>query len=281
MAVLLDGKATSEKIKKQIKDTTDGLIKDGKRSPCLTVILAGDDPASRIYVKNKARDCAEVGIVSNQLTLPAETSEDELLSLINEQNNDDKVDGILVQLPLPKHINENKVIEAISPSKDVDAFHPVNVGKILTGHGVFAPCTPSGVITLLDEYGVSIPGKNCVVVGRSNIVGKPMALLLLQRNGTVTICHTKTRSLAEHTKNADILIVAAGKAGLVTGNMVKSGAVIVDVGMNRVDGKLVGDCEFASCEAKASHITPVPGGVGPMTRAILLRNTLTAYKINN
>ncbi|MDD4125309.1 MAG: bifunctional methylenetetrahydrofolate dehydrogenase/methenyltetrahydrofolate cyclohydrolase FolD [Eubacteriales bacterium] len=277
MAVLLDGKAVSEKVKAEIKTTIEALIKDGKRPPCLAVILVGEDPASQIYVRNKVRDCEETGIISKKLILSESTGESELLSVINGLNADDAVDGILVQMPLPKHIYERTVVEAIAPSKDVDAFHPVNVGNIFTGFGTFAPCTPSGILKLLDEYGISVSGKNCVVVGRSNIVGKPMAILLLQRNGTVTICHSKTKSLSEHTKNADILVVATGKAGLINGGMVKEGAVIVDVGMNRVSGKLVGDCDFPSCEAKASYITPVPGGVGPMTRAVLLCNTLKAY----
>lgn len=277
MATIIDGKMTSAKVKEEVRQAVLKITESGKRPPCLAVVLVGEDPASQIYVRNKIKDCEETRITSKPCILPESTTQKELLDLIENLNGDNSVDGILVQMPLPKHIDERVVIEAISPKKDVDAFHPVNVGKIMTGNFIFAPCTPSGVMRLLDEYSIDVSGKNCVVIGRSNIVGKPMAMLLMQRNATVTICHSKTKSLAEHTKNADVLVVATGRAGLVDGSMIKEGAVIVDVGMNRLDGKLVGDCDYASCAEKASYITPVPGGVGPMTRAILLCNTLKAY----
>jgi methylenetetrahydrofolate dehydrogenase (NADP+)/methenyltetrahydrofolate cyclohydrolase len=277
MATIIDGKMTSAKVKEEVRQAVLKITESGKRPPCLAVVLVGEDPASQIYVRNKIKDCEETRITSKPCIFPESTTQKELLDLIENLNGDNSVDGILVQMPLPKHIDERVVIEAISPKKDVDAFHPVNVGKIMTGNFIFAPCTPSGVMRLLDEYSIDVSGKNCVVIGRSNIVGKPMAMLLMQRNATVTICHSKTKSLAEHTKNADVLVVATGRAGLVDGSMIKEGAVIVDVGMNRLDGKLVGDCDYASCAEKASYITPVPGGVGPMTRAILLCNTLKAY----
>ncbi|MEG1743726.1 MAG: bifunctional methylenetetrahydrofolate dehydrogenase/methenyltetrahydrofolate cyclohydrolase FolD [Clostridia bacterium] len=278
MATILDGKSLSIKIKSEISEITAKNEACGFRRPCLAVVLAGDDPASQIYVKNKIKSCAETGITSKQFVFSADTTESELLELISTLNNDSEVDGILVQSPLPKHINEQKITESISVSKDVDAFHPENVGKIMLGLDGFAPCTPSGIIRLLDEYNIEIAGKHCVVIGRSNIVGKPMALLLLQRNGTVTICHSKTKNLSDYTKTADILVVAVGKAGIVNGDMIKEGAVIVDVGMNRIDKKLFGDVDFESCAAKASFITPVPGGVGPMTIAMLLKNTTYSYK---
>lgn len=277
MAVILDGKATSIKVKSEIKERVDAIVASGKRAPCLAVVLVGEDPASQVYVRNKIRSCGETGITSKQYLLPDTTTEDELISLVKDLNSDENVDGILVQLPLPKGINERAVIETIVPEKDVDAFHPVNVGKMFLGLDSFAPCTPSGIIRLLDEYNVEIKGKNCVVIGRSNIVGKPMAMLLLGRHGTVTVCHSKTPDISVYTKNADIVVVAVGKANVVTGDMIKDGAVVIDVGMNRVDGKLCGDCEYESCAAKASYITPVPGGVGPMTIAMLLTNTLKAY----
>lgn len=274
---ILDGKALAAKIKEQTAQTTAKLAADGKRQPCLAVVLVGEDPASQIYVRNKHNDCITTGIKSLMHTLPADTSEESLLALIDDLNADSTVDGILVQLPLPKHLNEKTVTERISAHKDVDAFSAYNVGKITLGRGGFKPCTPAGIMRLLEEYGIDPAGKECVVVGRSNIVGKPMALLLLAAGGTVTVCHTKTANLAYHTRRADILIAAAGRADLIKGDMVKEGAVIVDVGMNRKDGKLCGDVDFDACAAKASYITPVPGGVGPMTRAMLLENTLTAY----
>ncbi|MBE6678199.1 MAG: bifunctional methylenetetrahydrofolate dehydrogenase/methenyltetrahydrofolate cyclohydrolase FolD [Ruminococcaceae bacterium] len=274
---ILDGKALAAKIKEQTAKTTAELASQGKRQPCLAVVLVGEDPASQIYVRNKHNDCVTTGIKSLMHTLPADTKQEDLLSLIDSLNADDGVDGILVQLPLPKHLDEKTVTERISASKDVDAFSAYNVGKITLGRGGFKPCTPAGIMRLLEEYNIEIAGKECVVVGRSNIVGKPMALLLLAAGGTVTVCHTKTADLAYHTRRADILIAAAGRADLIKGDMVKEGAVIVDVGMNRKDGKLCGDVNFEECAAKASYITPVPGGVGPMTRAMLLENTLTAY----
>lgn len=274
---ILDGKALAGKIRGEVAEKTAAYAAEGKRQPCLAVVLVGEDPASQIYVRNKHNDCVTTGIKSLMHTLPAETTEEELLSLIDGLNGDDSVDGILVQLPLPRHLNETKVTEYIRADKDVDAFSAYNVGKITLGRDGFKPCTPAGVMRLLEEYNIDISGKECVVVGRSNIVGKPMAQLLLAAGGTVTVCHTKTADLAFHTRRADIIVAAAGRAGLITGDMVKEGSVIVDVGMNRKDGVLCGDVDYAACAAKASYITPVPGGVGPMTRAMLLENTITAY----
>lgn len=274
---LLDGKLTAAKVKTEIaaKITNDKAL--GKRAPGLAVILVGENPASQVYVRNKIKDCEETGIISKPFILPETTTEEQLIGIIGDLNADDSVDGILVQLPLPKGLDERKVIETIAPEKDVDAFHPSNVGRITLGLEGFAPCTPAGVMRLLSEYNIEISGKNCVVVGRSNIVGKPMALLLLAKNGTVTICHSKTADLAAVTRTADILVVAVGKAKMITGDMIKDGAVVVDVGMNKVDGKLCGDVDFESCKDKSSFITPVPGGVGPMTRAMLLENTYLSY----
>ena len=273
MAIKLDGKALAEKMRAQIREETESLA----RRPTLAVILVGEDPASQVYVRNKEKDCVECGILSQGYRLPAQTSEAQLLELIDVLNKNDRVDGILVQLPLPEHISQEKVLHAIRPDKDVDAFHPFNVGKIVTGEQGFLPCTPAGVMALLRDYEIDIAGKDCVVVGRSNIVGKPMALLLLRENGTVTICHSKTAHLSEVTVRADILVSAVGKTGFITGDMVKEGAVVVDVAMNRdAEGKLCGDCVFDEVEKKASYITPVPGGVGPMTRLVLMQNTLAA-----
>ena len=273
MAIKLDGKALAEKMRAQIREETESLA----RRPTLPVILVGEDPASQVYVRNKEKDCVECGILSQGYRLPAQTSEAQLLELIDVLNENDRVDGILVQLPLPEHISQEKVLHAIRPDKDVDAFHPFNVGKIVTGEQGFLPCTPAGVMALLREYEIDIAGKDCVVVGRSNIVGKPMALLLLRENGTVTICHSKTAHLSEVTVRADILVSAVGKTGFITGDRVKEGAVVVDVAMNRdAEGKLCGDCVFDEVEKKASYITPVPGGVGPMTRLVLMQNTLAA-----
>ena len=275
MAIKMDGKALAEKMRAQIREEVANL----SRKPTLAVILVGEDPASQVYVRNKEKDCVECGILSQGYRLPTETSETQLLELIDVLNNNEMVDGILVQLPLPKHISEKKIIHAISPEKDVDAFHPFNVGKIVTGEDGFLPCTPAGVMEILREYQIDIAGKECVVVGRSNIVGKPMALLLLRENGTVTICHSKTADLKETVRRADILVSAVGKRGIITGDMVKVGAVVIDVAMNHNDeGKLCGDCVYDEVAAKASYITPVPGGVGPMTRLILMKNTLTAAK---
>ena len=276
MAIRIDGKETSRKVRAQIAEKVEALKNQGKVTG-LAVVIVGENPASQVYVRNKARACEEVGIYSEVHALPESTTEEELLDLVNRLNREDKIDGILVQLPLPRHINEERVILAIDPNKDVDAFHPVNTGKIMIGNYEFLPCTPAGVMTLLAEYNIGVEGKECVVVGRSNIVGKPQALLLLQKNGTVTVCHSRTKNLAEITRRADILVVAIGKAEFITGDMIKEGAVVIDVGMNRkADGKLCGDVEFASAEKKAAYITPVPGGVGPMTITTLLQNTLVA-----
>lgn len=279
MAQIINGKAVSLAERQRITEETEELFKKYGRRPGLAVIIVGEDPASKVYVANKEKGCQEVGFYSELYRLPEDTQMPELLSLIEKLNNDDKINGILCQLPLPKHLNEEEVILAINPSKDVDAFHPVNTGKIMIGNHSFLPCTPAGVMKLIESTGTDISGKECVVIGRSNIVGKPQAMLLLQANGTVTICHSRTKNLAEVTRRADILVVAIGKADFVTGDMVKEGAVVIDVGMNRrADGKLTGDVDFESCEKVASYITPVPGGVGPMTITMLLRNTLTAFK---
>lgn len=275
MAKIIDGKALAAQVKARCAAGAQGLA----RRPGLAVILVGDDPASRVYVSGKERDCAECGFLSFEHKLPAETTEQELLTLIDRLNGDGAVDGILVQLPLPAHLNEEKVLNAISPDKDVDCFHPVNVGKMVAGQPVFLPCTPAGVMEMLRAYEIPVAGRHCVVLGRSNIVGKPMATLLLAQSGTVTICHSKTPDLAEFTRQADILVSAVGRTGLVTADMVKEGAVVIDVAMNRnAEGKLCGDVDFAAVEKKASYITPVPGGVGPMTRAMLMENLLTAAK---
>ena len=276
MAIRIDGKETSRKVRAEIAKKVEDLKAQGKITG-LAVVIVGENPASQVYVRNKAKACDEVGMYSEVHALPEATTEEELLALVERLNHEDKIDGILVQLPLPKHINEERVILAIDPNKDVDAFHPVNTGKIMIGNYEFLPCTPAGVMTLLKEYNIEVEGKECVVVGRSNIVGKPQALLLLQKNGTVTVCHSRTKNLADITRRADILVVAIGKAEFITGDMIKEGAVVIDVGMNRkADGKLCGDVEFSSAEAKASYITPVPGGVGPMTITTLLQNTLVA-----
>jgi len=280
MAQLLKGKEVSARIKSQLKEEADKLKERGI-NPGLAVIIVGDDPASRVYVNNKKKACEEIGIKSFEYALPAETSEDELLKLIDKLNVSDEVSGILVQLPVPKHIDEQKIINSINPQKDVDAFHPVNVGKIMTGNYDFVPCTPAGVMELIKESGIEIAGKDCVIVGRSNIVGKPQAMLLLHQNGTVTICNSKTKDLAEKTKSADILVVAVGIPEFITGDMIKEGAVVIDVGINRIaDKKLVGDVHFESAEKVAGAITPVPGGVGPMTISMLMKNTLKAAELN-
>lgn len=275
MAKIIDGKALAAQVKSRCAAGARGLA----RRPGLAVILVGDDPASRVYVSGKERDCAECGFLSFEHKLPADTTEQELLTLIDRLNGDGAVDGILVQLPLPSHLNEEKVLNAIAPDKDVDCFHPVNVGKMVTGQPVFLPCTPAGVMEMLRAYDIPVAGRHCVVLGRSNIVGKPMATLLLAQSGTVTICHSKTPDLAAFTRQADILVSAVGRTGLVRADMVKEGAVVIDVAMNRnAEGKLCGDVDFAAVEKKASYITPVPGGVGPMTRAMLMENLLTAAK---
>ena len=260
-------------------EETKNLIRDCGVRPGLAVILVGDDPASAIYVKNKKKGCEELGFLSREYRLPAETSEEELLSLIDQLNEDGEIHGILVQLPVPKHIDDKKVIARIAPAKDVDAFGYENVGRIMTGDFDFVPCTPAGIMELIAESDVEVEGKTCVVIGRSNIVGKPMSMLLLHKNGTVTTCHSRTKNIAEITKTADILVAAVGRANFVTADMVKPGAVVIDVGMNRLsDGRLVGDVDFENVEKIAGAITPVPGGVGPMTIAMLMKNTFTAAK---
>ena len=279
MAQLIDGKAVSAAVKAEVAEETAKLRDEKGLKVGLAVVIVGSDPASRVYVNNKKKACEAVGFQSYEYALDESTTQEQLLDLVNVLNRDDRVNGILVQLPLPKHIDEKAVINAISPDKDVDAFHPINVGKIMIGEYSFLPCTPAGVMRLIESTGTDITGKQCVVIGRSNIVGKPQAMLLLQKNGTVTICHSKTKNLKEICLGADILVVAIGRAKFVTGDMIKEGAVVIDVGMNRLDnGKLCGDVEFESAEKKASFITPVPGGVGPMTIAMLMKNTLTAAK---
>ena len=275
----IDGKQVAQELKEEIREQVTQMKARGIE-PCLAVILVGDDPASRVYVTNKEKDCAECGIVSREYKLPGETQEGELLQLIAELNADRSVHGILVQLPLPRQIHEDRVIAAIDPDKDVDSFHPYNVGSMMLGNDRFLPCTPAGVMKLLDYYHIDPAGKQCVVLGRSNIVGKPQAMLLLRRNGTVTICHSKTENLKEQCQKADILVCAVGKRNLITADMVKDGAVVIDVSINRKeDGKLCGDVCFDEVAPKCSYITPVPGGVGPMTRVMLLFNTLTAARM--
>ncbi len=277
MAIIIDGKATSAALRAEIKEKVTAFVAQSGITPGLAVIIVGDDPASAVYVRNKENACREAGMHSKTFRLPAETTEEEVLSLIRALNEDNAFHGILVQLPLPKHISEENVILAIHPSKDVDAFHPVNVGRIMTGNYQFVPCTPAGVMALLDRYDISVEGKRCVVLGRSNIVGKPQALLLLERNGTVTVCHSRTRELASVVKQADIVVVAIGRPNFVTADMIKEGATVIDVGINRLpDGSLCGDVDFDAVAEKAYAITPVPGGVGPMTVTMLLCNTLRA-----
>ena len=279
MAKLIDGKAVSASVRAQVAQEVQELKAKGLH-PGLAVVIVGDDPASRTYVNNKKKACAETGIYSEEYALPATTTQEELLSLVRSLNEKPEIHGILVQSPLPNGLDEEAVIEEINPQKDVDAFHPQNVGRIMIGNFHFLPCTPAGVIELIRSQGIEIAGKRCVVIGRSNIVGKPMAMLLLHNHGTVTICHSKTRDLAEICREADILVAAVGRPKFVTENMVKPGAVVIDVGMDRDENrKLCGDVDFANVEPKAGYITPVPGGVGPMTIAMLLRNTVTAAKL--
>lgn len=279
MATRIDGKAVAAKIRAQVAQDVEALKARGI-CPGMAVVLVGDDPASKIYVNNKKKACAETGIYSEEHLLPAETTQEELLALIEKLNADEKIHGILVQSPLPKHLDEKLVVEHIDPRKDVDAFHAYNVGRIMIGDFTFLPCTPAGVIELIRSTGVPIEGKNCVVVGRSNIVGKPMAMLLLHNNGTVTICHSRTKNLAEICRGADILVAAVGKPKFITADMVKPGAVVIDVGMDRDEnGKLCGDVDFDAVEPIASYITPVPGGVGPMTIAMLMKNAVRAAEI--
>jgi methylenetetrahydrofolate dehydrogenase (NADP+)/methenyltetrahydrofolate cyclohydrolase len=281
MAEIISGKIVSEQVKNRVKAEAEKLKEQGVNIG-LAVVIVGNDPASRVYVNSKKKACEYVGFTSYEYALDENITQQELLDLVEVLNNDRKVNGILVQLPLPKHIDENAIINAISPEKDVDAFHPFNVGKIMIGDFAFLPCTPAGVMELIDSTGVEIAGKSCVVIGRSNIVGKPMAMLLLHRSGTVTICHSKTQNLKEICKNADILVASVGKPNFVTADMVKEGAVVIDVGINRLEnGKLCGDVKFDEVSEKAGWITPVPGGVGPMTIAMLMQNTLTAGKLQN
>ncbi len=279
MAQIIDGKAVSAAVKEEVALENARLKDEHGLKVGLAVVIVGNDPASRVYVNNKKKACETVGFQSFEYALDENTTQEQLLDLVNVLNRDERVNGILVQLPLPSHIDEKAIINAISPEKDVDAFHPVNVGKIMIGEYSFLPCTPAGVMRLIQSTGVDITGKQCVVVGRSNIVGKPQAMLLLQKNGTVTICHSKTKNLKELCLTADILVVAIGRAKFITGDMIKEGAVVIDVGMDRDEnGKLCGDVDFESAKEKASYITPVPGGVGPMTIAMLMKNTLTAAK---
>lgn len=279
MAKRIDGKAVSAALREKLQLRVAALKARGV-IPGLAVVIVGDDPASHIYVNNKKKACHELGILSEEYALPQQTSQEELLDLVRELNAREEIHGILVQLPLPPHLDEKPVIEAISPQKDVDAFHPENVGRIMIGESRFVPCTPAGILELIDSTGVEIAGKECVVIGRSNIVGKPMAMLMLHRNATVTICHSRTRDLARITRGADILIAAVGKAGFVGAEMVKPGALVIDVGMNRdAQSRLCGDVDFAAVEPVAGWITPVPGGVGPMTITMLMQNTIAAASL--
>ncbi len=281
MAEIISGKETAAKIRERLRAQIDQLRQKGYQ-PGLAVVIVGDDPASQVYVRNKEKACKEVGIAAQTFALPKETTQQELMALIDTLNARSDVHGILVQLPLPRHLDEHQVINAILPEKDVDAFHPVNVGKIMIGDFDYVPCTPAGVMALLEEAQIDVSGKRAVVIGRSNIVGKPQAMLLLHKNATVTICHSKTQHLEEITRQADIIVVAIGKAHFLRGDMVKDGVVVIDVGMNRLEnGKLAGDVDFDTVAPKASYITPVPGGVGPMTITMLLQNTVTACRRAN
>ena len=280
MSRIIDGKVISAAVKERVKKGVAELNKKGI-TVGLAVIIVGEDPASKIYVANKKKACEALGIISEEYALPESTTEEELLALVDELNRKKSINGILCQLPLPRHLDEKLIINSILPEKDVDAFHPANVGRIMIGDYDFVPCTPAGIMEMLAYENINPEGKSCVVIGRSNIVGKPMAILLLHKNGTVTVCHSKTKNLKEICSKADILVAAVGKAKFVTADMVKEGAVVIDVGMNRVDGKLYGDVDYEAVKEKASAITPVPGGVGPMTIAMLMQNTLTAAKRQN
>ena len=279
MAIIIDGKAVTAKVREEIKNESAAFEKETGVKPGLAVIIVGDDPASQVYVRNKGKACEEVGFYSEIHRLPAETTEEELLSLVHSLNENDKIHGILVQSPLPGHLDEALIVNNIRYEKDVDAFHPVNVGKIMIGDYNFLPCTPAGVMELLKAYDIDVCGKEVAVVGRSNIVGKPQAMLMLHANATVTICHSRTKNLSEVLNRADVVVMAIGKAKFLKADMIKEGAVVIDVGMNRDEnGKLCGDVDFEECEKKASYITPVPGGVGPMTITMLMKNTLTAAR---
>jgi methylenetetrahydrofolate dehydrogenase (NADP+)/methenyltetrahydrofolate cyclohydrolase len=280
MAHIIDGKAISAAVRAEITEETKNFIAETGVTPGLAVVIVGSDPASQVYVRNKRKACTEVGFYSEAYELPEATTQEKLEALVDKLNTDPKIHGILVQLPLPRHLDEQRILLRIRPEKDVDAFHPYNVGRIMIGDYNYLPCTPAGVMELLKRSGIDCNGKECVVVGRSNIVGKPMAMLLLQANGTVTICHSRTKNLSETTRRADILVAAIGKPEFFTADMVKEGAVVIDVGMNRrpSDNKLCGDVDYASVEPVASYITPVPGGVGPMTITMLMQNTLRAAK---
>jgi len=279
VAKIIDGKAVSAEVRGELARQREEFEQKYGIKPGLAVVIVGEDPASKVYVRNKKRACDELGFHSEVYELPADTEQAELNALIDRLNKDENIDGILVQLPLPRHLDEGAVIKRIDPEKDVDAFANENVGKIMIGDPDFLPCTPAGVMVLLERSGIDISGKECVVVGRSNIVGKPMAMLLLAKNGTVTLCHSRTKDLAFHTRRADILVAAIGKPKFIGADMVKEGAVVIDVGINRLeDGSLAGDVDFAAVEPKASYITPVPGGVGPMTITMLMQNTLNSAK---
>ncbi len=279
MTNIIDGKETARTIRETLEKEVSELMEETGLSPGLSVILVGEDPASKVYVRNKAKACDEAGVRSDQHLLPADTTEEAVLNLIAKLNHDPSVHGILVQLPLPDHIDEQKVIEAIEPEKDVDGFHPVNVGKLVTGEPLFEPCTPKGILRLLSLTGVDLTGKEAIVVGRSNIVGKPVALMLLKKHATVTICHSRTKDLADKVRAADVVVAAVGRAEFIKGDWIKDGAIVIDVGINRTeDGKLVGDVEFEAASKHAAYITPVPGGVGPMTIAMLLENTVESAK---
>jgi len=279
MSIIIDGNKIAREIRQEIKEETGRFKSESGITPGLAVVLVGDDPASQVYVGRKAKACAEVGFLSKEYKLPADTSETKLLEIISDLNRDRQIHGILVQLPLPVHIAEAKIIQAIDPCKDVDGFHPFNVGGLVAGHPLFVPCTPRGIMELIDRNGIDLSGKEAVVVGRSNIVGKPIFLLLLARHATVTICHSRTKDLPAVTRRADVLIAAVGKPEMIRADMVKTGAVVIDVGVNRMaNGKLIGDVAFSEVSQVASYITPVPGGVGPMTIAMLMKNTLDAAR---
>lgn len=278
-AKLIDGKEIARVMREEMKEDVKNLRSRKGVVPGLAVVIVGEDPASQVYVRNKEKDCAEVGIYSEKHALSAETKEKELLSLIAKLNKEPKIHGVLVQLPLPEQINEKRVLSAIDPDKDVDGFHPINVGRLMIGEAIFPPCTPHGIMELLKRSKVELEGKRAVVIGRSNIVGKPVALMLMSENATVTVCHSRTRNLAEEIRGGDVVVAAIGKPQMIKGDMIKDGAVVIDVGVNRLDDKLVGDVDFEGAKERASLITPVPGGVGPMTITMLLKNTIKAAEL--